>query len=307
MRPTLVPIPAQSALGIPPRSWWNLRMPRIPLFRFPILLLFLAMAGCASVPPPSVAGYHFGYRLRWFGSPLAKPVQIFDNGSDTYFELRPGSPSPVVFAIRGHTLAPVVARRHGLYLVAPGVAHWWRLVGPGGRGVAHQTGTRRSAPVAYLPIRAAVSAGDGAGSLPTTLNGSIGQLISRIQTLRAHIQAEQAHAAVHARPEPDVRRYAVSIPFPVGVYTIALRRKLQILRLARLLAHAFVVRIRANNTPGGTMGANRALAAARVKAVISLLHAADLPHRVFRIGRSGFRAAYPHVSVRFDLPVHTPR
>ncbi len=273
----------------------------------PIILLFLALAGCASVHPPSIVpGYHFGYRLHWFGSPLARPVQIFDNGSDTYFELRPGSPSPVLFAIRGHTMAPVVARRHGLYLVAPGVATWWRLVGPGGRGVAHQTGTRRSTPVEYLPVHAAASVGDGAGNLPATLNGSIGQLIGRIQTLRAHIQAEQAHAAVHARPEPEVRRYAVSIPFPVGVDTIALRRKLQILRLARLLAHAFVVRIRADNTPGGTPGANRALAAERVTAVISLLHAAGIPHRVFRIGPPGFRAAYPHVSVRFDLPVHHP-
>ena len=265
----------------------------------------LALVGCAGVrPAPVTPGYHFGYRIRWFGSPQAEPVQVFDDGSDTYFELRPGSPAPVLFAVQSDTVAPVVSHQHGIYLVAPGVARGWRLVGPDGRGVVYQTGAPRQVPPEYLPVPATASV--HARELPATLNGSIGRLIGQIQTLRTRITAEEAHRDVHARPTPDIRRYAVSIPFPAGVSTITNRRKIRILRLARLLVRAFVVKIRADDTPGGTIRANRMVADRRVASVISLLHAAGIHNRVFRVTPAGFHAAYPHVSIRFDLPVHHP-
>lgn len=79
------------------------------------VLLLGALAGCASVSEVRTLGrYDFSYRIE--GDARAAPLQIFDDGRQTYFQFR--EPVPAIFALGGDQqrvkLAP---RRDGPYLV----------------------------------------------------------------------------------------------------------------------------------------------------------------------------------------------
>ena len=65
------------------------------LLRKSILLTTVALAGAACAQD-RVGAYDFAYRLS--GDARARPVQVFDDGRDTYFQFRPGDPVPAILA-----------------------------------------------------------------------------------------------------------------------------------------------------------------------------------------------------------------
>lgn len=68
--------------------------------------------------------YDFGYRVS--GDFRAKPIQVFDNGTDkTYFQFRAGQPIPVVMAGEGQQI--LYPRAEGPYYVVDGVARDYTL------------------------------------------------------------------------------------------------------------------------------------------------------------------------------------
>lgn len=84
--------------------------------RYPLVILLLAaLCGCAGVGEVRTLGrYDFSYRIE--GEVRAAPLQIFDDGKQTFFQFR--EPVPAIFAVdRSKQLVMVPARRDGHYVV----------------------------------------------------------------------------------------------------------------------------------------------------------------------------------------------
>lgn len=80
-----------------------------------IVAAMLAIAPAAmSASGNRVGGYDFGYATN--GDSRTLPVQIFDNGKDTYFQFRAGDPIPAIFQVKGKEVKLMVPTFEGPYV-----------------------------------------------------------------------------------------------------------------------------------------------------------------------------------------------
>ncbi|HYW76626.1 MAG TPA: TrbG/VirB9 family P-type conjugative transfer protein [Gammaproteobacteria bacterium] len=292
-----------------------------------------ALGGCATRPSPKVEGlYEFGYHVTWQGTASARPVQVFDDGSKTYFQLKPGAPTPALFTADHGVMRPVYARRDGYYLVAPGVAKVWRVVGASGHGVVRGSPGSPSSPrylsgpaTANGPAAATISGGSartgdrsipqssdsGAqgqisgpadNALPATLNGDVQSLVSQIKVLKKRIADEKAHSYVHSTRHQPTRDYSLVVPFAEGSASLNQTRAVELNRIANLAESATRVDLRAVSTPGGSKHANLALAHKRISAVRHALVQMGVEASSVHVATPNLNGSYPHVVVRFSTP-----
>jgi outer membrane protein OmpA-like peptidoglycan-associated protein len=92
-----------------------------------------------------VGAYDFGYLLS--GDAPAKPVQVFDDGRNTYFQFRSGQAAPAIFSARAGTPQLVVATQEGPYVrVAEVHGRFVLQVGRAQAHVIHAAADRPDAP-----------------------------------------------------------------------------------------------------------------------------------------------------------------
>lgn len=105
------------------------------------ILLVLFLSGCSALPDwawisggparnsqEDTGNYNFSWRLS--GDREVAPVQVFDNGRQTWLQFAPGQAIPAIFERSPHGDRLLDYRRDGPYLVLPGV--WASLVLRGG-------------------------------------------------------------------------------------------------------------------------------------------------------------------------------
>lgn len=93
-----------------------------------------------------VGGYDFTYAAA--GEMRAQPVQVFDNGSSTYFQFRSGMPVPAIFGQNANgTTSLLIPVQEGPYIRVDGVYGQFVLqLGAARANVLHAGGTRMDAP-----------------------------------------------------------------------------------------------------------------------------------------------------------------
>jgi len=95
--------------------------------------------------PARVGDYDFGYLLG--GDARAKPVQVFDDGHDTFFQFRAGEPVPAIFAQGAGAPRLLVPAQEGPYVRVPQLHGRFLLqVGRAQANVVHAGGDRADAP-----------------------------------------------------------------------------------------------------------------------------------------------------------------
>lgn len=111
----------------------------------------LGMGGAVMLVPAvgadsaRVGAYDFEYLTS--GDDRARPVQVFDDGRNTYFQFRAGAPVPAIFSTRDSGPNLVVPAQEGPYVrVAEVHGHFLLQVGRSQAHVVHARGTRASAP-----------------------------------------------------------------------------------------------------------------------------------------------------------------
>lgn len=159
---------------------------------FSRLALALFVIGLASLPARSadsarVGGYDFGYFVS--GDARAKPVNVFDDGRNTYFQFRAGEAVPAIFAARGGSPQLVVPTQEGPYVRVPEVHGRFVLqVGRAQVNVIHAGGERPDAP----QITAVAPSGM---TTPFTGQGSVqagGRLVASLTPVPMAMGDEQA-------------------------------------------------------------------------------------------------------------------
>lgn len=148
----------------------------VSLARIPFLLgwcLLTAATSAAGTDGARVGDYDFGYLLG--GDAPARPVQVFDDGRDTFLQFRTGAAVPAIFALHAgapQLLAPVadgaylrVPQLHGRLLLQLGAAQATAI---------HARGERTDAP--QLTLRGASGATQpfaGIAAMPTAVQVSL--------------------------------------------------------------------------------------------------------------------------------------
>jgi len=112
----------------------------------PVLLLLAGLSGCMGWLEPSTrtqtdttwselfpGPYYFAWRLS--GERAVGPLQVFDNGHDTWLQFQPDQALPAVFGVRDGVEYLLPYQRRGPYVHITGL--WSRLVLRGGALTAH--------------------------------------------------------------------------------------------------------------------------------------------------------------------------
>jgi outer membrane protein OmpA-like peptidoglycan-associated protein len=106
-----------------------------------VVAVMLAAAPAISAPGNRVGGYDFGYATN--GDTRIAPVQIFDNGKDTYFQFRAGDPIPAIFQVKGKEVNLMVPTFEGPYVKIPNTSGRYTLqLGRSQAQVVYVTGSR---------------------------------------------------------------------------------------------------------------------------------------------------------------------
>jgi len=132
---------------------------------FFVCLALLALSGCATtnkatsdadrLPPlPTTAPGHFHFAWRLSGNRAVAPLQVFDDGQNTWLQFPPGQPAPAIFARSplGDQLLTPMAGQGGLIMV-PGV--WPQLLMRGGslQSMALRLAAEEDPPPAPAPAK----------------------------------------------------------------------------------------------------------------------------------------------------------
>ena len=156
------------------------------------LALALLVVGVCSVPARSadsarVGAYDFGYLFS--GDARAKPVQVFDDGRNTYFQFRAGEAVPAIFAARSGAPQLVVPTQEGPYVRVPEVHGRFVLqYGRAQANVIHAGAERPDAP----PVTAVAANGM---TTPFTGQGAVGAggtLVASLAPVQMSMGDEQA-------------------------------------------------------------------------------------------------------------------
>lgn len=156
------------------------------------LALALVVVGLSSVPARSadsvrVGAYDFGYFLS--GDARAKPVQVFDDGRNTYFQFRAGEAVPAIFAARSGVPELVVPTQEGPYVRVPQVHGRFVLqVGRAQANVIHGGNDRADAPqVTAVAPNGMTQPYQGTSALPAG-----GRLVASLAPVAMTLGNEQA-------------------------------------------------------------------------------------------------------------------
>lgn len=156
------------------------------------LALALLVVGVCSVPArsadsPRVGAYDFGYLFS--GDARAKPVQVFDDGRNTYFQFRAGEAVPAIFAARSGAPQLVVPTQEGPYVRVPEVHGRFVLqYGRAQANVIHAGAERPDAP----PVTAVAANGM---TTPFSGQGAVaagGTLVASLAPVQMSMGDEQA-------------------------------------------------------------------------------------------------------------------
>ncbi len=266
------------------------------------------------------AHYHFGYAIRWQGDPAAKPIQVFDDGAHTYFQIRDEAPTPAIFAKHDGQMTPASLTRTGMYLIAQGISPVWTIMVKGG---AHGTATNtdRAADAAALAVAASRPASGAATAAATpdetpapagptmrhqarTLKGRIRQLLTRIHKLDGAIKVESRHPTVQAAEHNNapVARWNIDVPFKVGSDQLSVKGERIMARLRTLATSAIKITLIPISTPSGSVKMNDALGRQRAKTVAAALKAAGVDDATITRQRNQHNGAFPHVRVAMVIP-----
>lgn len=152
----------------------------------------LFMLGLCSVPAQSadsarVGAYDFSYMLN--GDARAKPVQVFDDGRNTYFQFRAGEAVPAIFSAGNGAPQLVVPTHEGPYVRVPEVHGRFVLqVGRAQANVIHAGNERQDAPqVSAVAPNGMTTPYAGEGRLPAG-----GQLMASLAPVAMNLGNEQA-------------------------------------------------------------------------------------------------------------------
>ena len=208
----------------------------------------LFVAGMCSLAPaagaPAVGRYDFDYLLG--GEQRARPVQVFDDGRNTYFQFRAGEPVPAIFALRSGVPELVVPAHEGPYVRVPQVHGQFLLqVGRAQAQVVHGGASRADAP----PVSALAASGmtqpyRPAGALPAG-----GRLVASIAPVGLATGSEQAlDRNSYATPARGDRVYWPERSEPVE-HSIGFARGAYLLSRD---AQRFIARIAARAAPAST-------------------------------------------------------
>jgi outer membrane protein OmpA-like peptidoglycan-associated protein len=126
-----------------------------PISRLAVALLVVGLCSAARSADSSGLGrYDFGYFMG--GDQRARPVQVFDDGRNTYFQFRAGEAVPAIFAVRDGVPQLVVPAQEGPYVRVPQLHGRFLLqVGRAQANVIHGAGDRPDAP----PVSAVARSG----------------------------------------------------------------------------------------------------------------------------------------------------
>ena len=161
---------------------------RVPWHFLVVLLLAITCATPArSADAGHVGAYDFGYLLS--GDVRAKPVQVFDDGRDTYFQFRAGEPVPAIFAARAGAPQLLVPAQEGPYVRVPQVYGRFVLqVGRAQANVVHAGGGRPDAPaVTAVAANGMTTPYTGSGA-----PGPGGRLVASLAPVAINLSSEPA-------------------------------------------------------------------------------------------------------------------
>ncbi|WP_345798326.1 TcpQ domain-containing protein [Castellaniella sp. MT123] len=226
--------------------------------------LMLGLTGCATMDGGAwwrdltgqgvpVGEYHFDWRLS--GDTSVAPLQVFDDGRQTWLQYPPTQTAPALFARTSTGDRLLQARREGDYLVVRGVPD--RLVIRGGLLQAEawrpQAGVASAASSAAEPLTVAAPPLVATGPQPLALPAPAGMPVSRSPAMpefadpQAPAKTGQATATLRAdrkKPRASANREAVdpAVTRPLDAFEVTpadgnLRRALA--RWARLAGWTF--------------------------------------------------------------------
>ncbi len=245
---------------------------RLSPLAFALLPLSL-LASCATVQPKparvsaTLGQYHFAYRLA--NRRAVELIQAFDNGSTTYLQFRELTDAPIVVATGTNT--PLPYRRHGDYLVVPGVHRQLSVM------VAGQiaTVTNKDAPPA--PARPA-------GLAPAPV--AVARIVATATPALAAIPSK--HPAPAADPPPRTRVFTIPFPGEGVIFTDAAYGRLAAAVAALSPNEPIILYGRAQRGPHVTLAMAQHIALHRAWVVEAYLlqHGADYTRiRVFYSGK----------------------
>lgn len=156
-------------------------------FVLAVLIALMCMVPARSADPARVGAYDFGYLLS--GDARAKPVQVFDDGRDTYFQFRAGEPVPAIFAVPAGAPRLLVPTQEGPYVRVPQVHGRFLLqVGRAQANVVHASGERPDDPA----VTAVAANGMSTPYRGTGSPGRGGRLVASLGPVAINLGAEQA-------------------------------------------------------------------------------------------------------------------
>lgn len=152
-----------------------------------LFMLGLCSAPVQSADSARVGAYDFSYLLS--GDARAKPVQVFDDGRNTYFQFRAGEAVPAIFSARSGVTQLVVPTQEGPYVKVPEVHGRFVLqVGRAQANVIHGAGERADAPqISAMAPNGMSTPYVGEGSLPAG-----GRLVASLAPVAMNLGNEQA-------------------------------------------------------------------------------------------------------------------
>jgi outer membrane protein OmpA-like peptidoglycan-associated protein len=279
------------------------------------LLAATALSGCALIQPhSSMEGWHFNYNIDWSGKAAARPVQVFSNRTETYFQLKPKAPAPNLFIMHDGGMRPIAPVHQGVYLIAPAVSAHWRLMAPAGHGkvnadsVAFKPAPRTPRPQPRKPaLVPAPSAPASVGSAPTqrdvsAIKAKIASVSKTIASIRADLAKRASQPGLSAVEMPATTQTTANIDFYTGSAKLASPERLKLTKLAAAMGSARAISLKGYATPSGAKVTNQRLAKQRAQVVRKVLVKAGFPAKAIHTGSPNLNAVWPHVGLVFHSP-----
>ena len=206
------------------------------------LLLAAALACLAIVPAVGadstrVGAYDFGYVAS--GETRARPVQVFDDGKNTFFQFRSGESVPAIFSNRVGVPQLLVPAHEGPYIkVAEVHGRFVLQVGRSQANVVHSGGVRADAPPLNVVAQSGLTTPYAGGpvqegsklvaSIPPTASGSA---IDAAVNRNSYATPRKGDAVQWMDPEP--RREEFTVWFTRGSAVLSRDAKRAIAEVAR--------------------------------------------------------------------------
>lgn len=210
--------------------------------RLPVLLICLsALAGCAGRqvapgwPEPSAGRYDFNWRLS--GDRAVAPLQVFDDGRDTWLQFSPGQPLPAIFGVRGGGEQLLSYQRRDPYVRISGL--WPQLMLRGGGLQAQARSLTRAEPGPGPSESHVAGLGGARGDAQAAIAGGMvddagAPNASAHARLTAQAVPVDAHAGASGKPagtaaaqaEPGADRTKAAVVFDASPADVNMRRAL---------------------------------------------------------------------------------